>query len=282
MKIHFLGSSASEGIPNPFCRCEYCIRARAIKGENLRTHSSVIIDDSILVDMAPAFSQQILRDGIDATQITDLLFTHTHPDHFNVGELFSRMEDYSFGVTHPLHIFGNDRAINGCAAVLPGYSDARFAFHCLVPFVTVESHGYKITPLLANHAKWELCYVYFIENKGTTIFYGHDSGWFPELTWQWLEGKSLDLCVLECTYGFNGNDRSDNHMSLETVFSAQQRLKNMGCIDLQSQIVVSHISHTGKLLHDELVEVCQKKNITVAYDGLVLSTNEKEGRENGR
>ncbi len=31
MKIHFLGTAASEGIPNPFCRCEHCQQARIRK-----------------------------------------------------------------------------------------------------------------------------------------------------------------------------------------------------------------------------------------------------------
>lgn len=104
MNIHFLGTAASEGIPNPFCRCEHCQQARIRKGKDIRTHSSAIIDDELLIDVAPEFSQQLLRDGLDATEIKSLLFTHTHPDHFNVGDLFSRMEGYGFEITHPLHI----------------------------------------------------------------------------------------------------------------------------------------------------------------------------------
>lgn len=273
MKIHFLGSAASEGIPNPFCRCNHCQQARRLKGKDIRTRSSAIIDDVMLIDVAPEFSQQLLRDGLDANGITDLLFTHTHPDHFNVGDLFSRMEGYGFELEGPLAVFGNDRAINGCAAVLPGFTKHRFEFNCLPPFVTVESHGYRLTPLLANHAKWELCYVWLIEKEGKTLFYGHDSGWFPEQTWQWLAGKSLDLVVLECTYGFNGNDRSDNHMSLETVFAAQQKLRDMHCLHDASQMVVSHISHSGGLMHEELVAACRANHITVAYDGLIVELN---------
>ncbi|MCP5916694.1 carbon-phosphorus lyase, partial [Klebsiella pneumoniae] len=55
MKIHFLGTAASEGIPNPFCRCEYCQQARIRKGKDIRTHSSAIIDDQLLIDVAPEF-----------------------------------------------------------------------------------------------------------------------------------------------------------------------------------------------------------------------------------
>lgn len=41
MKIHFLGTAASEGIPNPFCRCAHCQQARILKGKDLRTHSFI-------------------------------------------------------------------------------------------------------------------------------------------------------------------------------------------------------------------------------------------------
>ncbi|MGV8744206.1 hypothetical protein ACV35G_32175, partial [Pseudomonas aeruginosa] len=79
----------------------------------------------------------------------------------------------------------------------------------------------------------------FIEKDGQSIFYGHDSGWFPELTWQWLKGKKIDLTVLECTYGFNGDNRTNNHMSLETVFAARDRLAELGCLEKNSQLIVS-------------------------------------------
>lgn len=271
MKIHFLGTAASEGIPNPFCRCEHCLEARRLGGKDIRTQSSAIIDDLMLVDMSPTFSYQLLRDGRDATEIEMLLFTHTHPDHFNVGDLYSRMEGYGYEICHPLHIFGNDRAINGSVSVLPGYTKERFGFHCLVPYETIEHNGYKITPLLANHAKWEYCFVYHIEKNGQVIFYGHDSGWFPELTWNWLINKPLDIVVLECTYGLNGNDRTDNHMSLETVFAAKEKLTNQGCIHEKTQVLVSHISHSARLLHTDLETVCAEYNILVASDGLTVT-----------
>lgn len=270
MKLHFLGSSASEGIPNPYCKCEICQRARITKGKNIRTRSAAVIDDVMQIDMSPEFSYQVMRDDVDVTKIQDLLFTHTHPDHFNVGDLFSRMEEYGFEIDHPLEVFGNDIAINGCLDVLPGYSKERFKFNCLVPFITVEtSSGAKVTPLLANHAKWEFCYIYFIEKEGKTMLYGHDSGWFPELTWQWLQGKKLDLTVLECTYGYNQNPRSDGHMSIETVIATKEKMMADGIYHSASQLVVSHLSHSSGFMHEDLVSIFEPHSIEVAYDGLI-------------
>lgn len=269
MKLQFLGTAASEGIPNPFCQCEICNKTRSIKGKNIRTRSALLIDDVMQIDIAPEFSYQVMREGIDITRVTDLLFTHTHPDHFNVGDLFSRMEGYGFNITHPLHIYGNDRAINGCLDVLPGYSAERFNFHLLVPYQTITTEsGYQITPLLANHARWESCFIYLIEKGGKSLFYGHDSGYFPELTWQWLKGKRIDLAVFECTYGYKNDDRTNNHMSIETVLSAQKRMIEEGMFHADTELVTSHHSHSSGFMHDELVDIFAPHRIEVAYDGL--------------
>jgi phosphoribosyl 1,2-cyclic phosphate phosphodiesterase len=270
VKLQFLGTAASEGIPNPFCRCNICEKARLEKGKNIRTRSAMIIDDVMQIDMAPEFFYQVMRENIDVTRITDLLFTHTHPDHFNVGDLFSRMEGYGFDISHPLHVYGSDRAINGCLEVLPGYSKERFQFHLPAPFETFETaSGHRVTPLLANHAKWEYCFTYLIEKDGKTLFYGHDSGYFPELTWQALKGKKIDLAIFECTYGYKQNDRTDNHMSIETVLAAQQRMIDEGMFHAETELLTSHHSHSSGFMHAELVEIFKPHGIEVAYDGLI-------------
>jgi len=270
MEIHFLGTAASEGIPNVFCSCEICEQARSAPGKHRRTRSSALIDGRIQIDIAPDFTCQLLRDGADARKITHLLFTHTHPDHFNIGDLYSRMVGFGHGINQTLNLCGNDIAISECARLLSGYSQERFKLNLAVPFVTIERGGYRITPLLANHAVWEFCYVWFIEKDGKSLFYGHDSGWFPELTWQWLAGKHIDLTVLECTLGFNGETQPNNHMSIEAILAAQEKLKDLGCHNKNSQLVLSHISHNVKMNHQQLEEFMLSHGILVAWDGLKM------------
>lgn len=271
MDIHFLGTAASEGIPNPFCSCTICEQSRQTKGKNIRTRSAAIIDETMQIDLAPEFSYQVMKEEVDVRKVQHLLFTHTHPDHFNVGDLFSRMEGYGHHVSHPLHIYGNDRAINGCLDVLPNYSDDRFSLTRFIPFETMEIGDARVTPLLANHAQWEMCFVYFIEKSGKTLFYGHDSGWFPESTWKWLQGKTIDLTILECTWGYTGNDRDQGHMGIETVLAAKDKLLSDGIHGENSRLIVSHISHNSKLLHDELVDIFAPHDIQVAFDGMKVS-----------
>ncbi|WP_200915571.1 hypothetical protein [Margalitia shackletonii] len=42
MKLHFLGTAAAEGIPNPHCTCNTCTEARRLGGRNIRSRTSVI------------------------------------------------------------------------------------------------------------------------------------------------------------------------------------------------------------------------------------------------
>ncbi|MCX8956785.1 carbon-phosphorus lyase [Erwinia psidii] len=271
MHVHFLGTASSEGIPNPFCSCDLCEQSRTIKGKDIRTRSCVIIDEILQIDIAPEYHYQLIRDGLNARKIKDLLFTHTHADHFNIGELYSRMEGFGHHIDHSLNIYGNDVAVGKCAQLLEGFSDERFKLRKVVPFVESESNGYRITPLLANHAIWEFCYIYFIEKEGRSILYGHDSGWFPELTWHGLQNKKIDLCILECTLGYNGNSRANNHMSVETILATRERLYAMGCLTKQSKILLSHISHNVKMNHSEFNEKMCPHGIAVAYDGLTIN-----------
>ena len=53
MKITYLGTAASEGLPAPFCTCEVCRRAREAGGKSVRTRSQALVDESLLIDFPP-------------------------------------------------------------------------------------------------------------------------------------------------------------------------------------------------------------------------------------
>ncbi|TNH04087.1 carbon-phosphorus lyase [Testudinibacter sp. TR-2022] len=272
MNLLFLGTGASEGIPNPYCKCELCENVRTQGGHDVRTRSSALINDEIQIDIAPDFFYQAKLHQIDVTRIKDLLITHTHPDHFNTGELHNRVENFAFNVEHPLFIYGSDKAITGCRNAIEDVTPERFNLSILIPFITVKtSSGVSITPLIANHARWELCYIYLIEKDEKTILYGHDSGFYSDLTWNWLKGKKLDLIVLECTYGYHQNQFTNNHMSIETVINMKKVFSENGNLALHTQIYISHISHSCGFNHQELSHIFAEHDIHVAYDGLNLS-----------
>ena len=275
MKIHFLGTAAAEGFPNVFCNCDACTKAKQLGGKNIRTRSSVIVDDVLKVDYPPDVYMQALRDDVDMSLVKDLLITHTHFDHLNAKELISRMDGYAHGIEQPLNIYGNDLALYQCHQIFQEENGGReqFLLHKLQPFKTVIIGEAKVTPLLADHDPNETCLLFFIEKKNTCILYGNDSGWFPNETWDWLKGKIIDLAILDCTVGKTSNKFSHNHMSVETVIEVQKVFKEMGVLKENGKIVTTHFSHNCRLLHDDLVKIFEPYGIDVAYDGLIMNVN---------
>jgi phosphoribosyl 1,2-cyclic phosphate phosphodiesterase len=79
MKITFLGTGTSQGIPVIACGCEVCTSSDP---RDNRLRSSILVETGgkrIVVDCGPDFRQQMLRG--DIRSIDAILVTHAHKDH---------------------------------------------------------------------------------------------------------------------------------------------------------------------------------------------------------
>lgn len=79
MKVTFLGTGTSQGVPVIACTCEVC---QSADSRDKRLRSSVLIQEgdlNIVIDSGPDFRQQMLRSGI--RHLDALVFTHSHKDH---------------------------------------------------------------------------------------------------------------------------------------------------------------------------------------------------------
>lgn len=79
MKVTFLGTGTSQGVPIICCECAVC-RSSDERDKRLRT--SVLIESDttkIVIDSGPDFRQQLLRE--DLKKLDAVVFTHEHKDH---------------------------------------------------------------------------------------------------------------------------------------------------------------------------------------------------------
>jgi phosphoribosyl 1,2-cyclic phosphate phosphodiesterase len=79
MKITFLGTGTSQGVPLIACECAVC-QSPDPRDKRLRT--SILIEDEgsvFVVDTGPDFRQQMLRENVK--QLDAVIFTHEHKDH---------------------------------------------------------------------------------------------------------------------------------------------------------------------------------------------------------
>ncbi|MGZ8537383.1 MAG: MBL fold metallo-hydrolase, partial [Flavisolibacter sp.] len=79
LKITFLGSGTSSGVPMIACDCHVCI-SRDEKDKRLR--SSIFVESAntkLVIDTTPDFRYQMLRENVK--RLDAVLFTHPHKDH---------------------------------------------------------------------------------------------------------------------------------------------------------------------------------------------------------
>jgi phosphoribosyl 1,2-cyclic phosphate phosphodiesterase len=79
VKLTFLGTGTSQGVPIIACKCPVCLSANK-KDKRLRTSVLIHVDNqNIVIDSGPDFRYQMLRAGVE--NISAILFTHEHKDH---------------------------------------------------------------------------------------------------------------------------------------------------------------------------------------------------------
>lgn len=79
MKVTFLGTGTSQGIPVISCPCAVC-QSPDPRDQRLRTSIMIESDSTcISVDAGPDFRQQMLREKVQ--RLDAVLFTHAHKDH---------------------------------------------------------------------------------------------------------------------------------------------------------------------------------------------------------
>jgi len=79
MKVTFLGTGTSQGIPVISCGCEVCL-SDDYRDKRLRTSVLLETDDkTIVIDSGPDFRYQMLRAGVK--DLDAIIYTHEHKDH---------------------------------------------------------------------------------------------------------------------------------------------------------------------------------------------------------
>ena len=102
LKITFLGTGTSSGVPMIACSCEVCT---STDKKDKRLRSSILVQSkttALVVDTTPDFRYQMLR--ADVKHLDAVVFTHPHKDHI------AGLDDvraYNFFTKQPMEIYAN-------------------------------------------------------------------------------------------------------------------------------------------------------------------------------
>jgi phosphoribosyl 1,2-cyclic phosphate phosphodiesterase len=102
MKITFLGTGTSQGVPLIGCTCTVCTSPD--KRDN-RLRSSIMVEAGgkvYVIDTGPDFRQQMLRENV--RRLDAVIFTHSHKDHI-AG--FDDIRAFNFLQQRPVDVYAN-------------------------------------------------------------------------------------------------------------------------------------------------------------------------------
>jgi len=284
MRIRFLGTSAAGGFPNPHCRCENCVAARAEGGKSLRHQSSVLINDDVLIDLGPDVSAAVMQQGIDLGDVAYVLQTHPHEDHLLPLHAVARRADWAAKNAVPLRWFGGERTLELLEASARKWTLARvdvdepmlaehgrLALTCIRPWMEFRFGDYRVQTVAANHDPTVDPMLFAIEWRGKRLFWGTDTSVLPRDTWPRLAelGWTFDVAVFDHDRGF-AEPFSATHMGSEQVRREVDRMREFGLLAPGAQILGTHLGHHSHGPHSVEDSRAAKHGYRIAWDGLVV------------
>ena len=252
MKLTFLGTGTSTGVPSIGCECETCT---SDDPRDKRLRVSVLIEhggQTVIVDTSADFRQQALRRRLK--WLDAVLVTHCHVDHiFGLDDI--RPLNFRHG---PLGLYANERAWVDIRRIFKyifepshyGGGLPQIVPHTVVPGATFcLGPDLHVTPLEVIHGRLPV-----IAYRFNDFAYATDLSEIPPAT---LDGlRDLDVLVLDCLR----LKPHATHLSLEQALAYVDRLK-------PRRTFLTHIAHDIKHARDS---AALPDGVAFAYDELEI------------
>ncbi|HLO90183.1 MAG: MBL fold metallo-hydrolase [Chloroflexota bacterium] len=251
IKLTFLGTGTSIGVPVIACNCPVC-KSDNPKDKRFRTSAMVTVDNqNIVIDCGPDFRFQMLKQNVD--DINAVLFTHEHRDHI------AGLDDiraFNYVLNKSIPIYGSKHVLEAIKTEFPYiFSEGRYFGAPQLTVNEIDIECFKIgntciKPIAILHDKLPI-----LGYRIGDLTYITDASYISEPEKEKVRGsKVLVVNAL----------RNSKHVS---HFSLSEAIEFINEINPE-RAYITHISHFLGL-YDE-VEKKLPENVHLAYDNLIV------------
>ncbi len=252
MKVTFLGTGTSQGVPVIGCTCEVC---RSLDYRDKRLRTSILIEvaeQTFVIDTGPDFRQQMLREQV--RRIDAVIFTHAHRDHtaglddVRAYNFLQQMDMPIYGTAQVLEQLKVEYAYAFASEYYPGIP--RLSLN-VIDGEDFSVNGISFTPLPVMHLHLPV-----LGFRVGNFSYITDAKSIPEETIAKLAGT--EVLVLNAL-------QREQHISHLNLSEALQMVETIR----PRLTYFTHISHKMGLHAD--VEKELPDHVSLAFDGLQIN-----------
>jgi adenosylcobinamide kinase/adenosylcobinamide-phosphate guanylyltransferase len=240
----------------------------------VRQQTSVLVDDTLLIDCGPEAPRGAARLGTTLAGVRMLLFSHAHPDHCGPQALMWR--GWSSQSGEPLEVIAPPAAIAACRKWAG--PQAPITFTEIRAGAEIVREGYVIRAHAARHGGPEVGPAVLFDlagPDGARLLYAADTAPLPEPELPGDPAHPYDVVLLEETFGdASGRQAVGDHHGLDTFAATIAALRRRAVVTDHSRVVAIHLGHgnpPGAELHRRLRHI----GAVALPDGAVIETGEK-------
>lgn len=257
MKLTFLGTGTSFGVPQIGCPCAVC---HSTDARDKRTRSGAIIESRtgtrVLIDTPPELRLQMVAANVGS--VDAVVFTHAHADHIHG---IDDVRAFTIGRATPLSMYGSKQTLDDIAQRVPYILNENMK--PLPGTFKPEARGFPIEAGETIHVGDLSLTAIDIPHGRTPVFayrcgplgYVTDAKTIPEAAFEALKG--IDTLVINALF----RKPHPTHLSLPESLAAAERIG-------ARQTYLTHLTHDN--FHAEL-DAELPDHISPAYDGLVIN-----------